>query len=49
MQGKGEARREDRELSEDVVVHDVTVHSAIACPFSHRTRMARDVAGAVGG
>ena len=31
--------------SEDVAVHDVTVHSAVACPFSHRTRMALTVKG----
>ena len=32
-------------MSEDVIVHDVTVHSAIACPFSHRTRMALSAKG----
>ena len=31
--------------SDDVMVHEVTVHSAIACPFSHRTRMALTVKG----
>ena len=45
MQGKGETRREDRELSDDVLVHSVTVHGAIACPFSQRTGMALTAKG----
>jgi glutathione S-transferase len=31
--------------SDGVTAHGVTIHSAIACPFSHRTRMALSVKG----